>query len=271
MFAWESSPRDGHDATLAPTGWSEQHISLDAASGVWEAALVLDDIDYYREVAYPVLRDVCDWLISRGTFTDRGFEVRAVGGPDESIGKVDNNLYFNAAGMRVLRAVVDCVSLLPGVASRRKLMLWQRALDQFVIPTTTDGGATVAKPFDQAPSSLASATVNNWSLGSLQYLWTHGIGRPAGVTSATGTMATAVVSAVASEGAAARVAAGTSGDVRGAVCGAVSEALFNATYEAEEALRKRFSRGGGTGSVPCSNASEYFICAPLWCPHRPLR
>ena len=153
MAAWESSPRDGHGATLAPTGWSEQHVSLDVASGVWAAALVLDETDYYREVAYPLLRDVSDWLISRGTFSARGFEVRAMGGPDESIAKVDNNLYFNALAMRVLRAAIDCAALLPGLASPRKLTLWQRALELFVVPTTTDGGATVAKPFDQAPTT----------------------------------------------------------------------------------------------------------------------
>jgi trehalose/maltose hydrolase-like predicted phosphorylase len=35
MYAWETSERDGHGAALAPTGWSEHHITVDVANGVW--------------------------------------------------------------------------------------------------------------------------------------------------------------------------------------------------------------------------------------------
>ena len=222
MYPWETAETDGHGATIAGSGWSEQHISVDVANGVWDAALALGDTDYFREVAYPVLREVSTWIMSRGKFTARGFEVPRMGGPDESILMVDNNAFFNVGAMRVLRAAIDCVTRLPaGYADARKAALWAKALATFYVPVTSDG---VMLPFDQAPSNRSQATPDNWSLGSLQYLWTHGI----------------------------------------VADGVVTPAVFNATYKAEEVLRARFSKvdnGLGTGSVPCSVRTEYFICA----------
>lgn len=246
---------------LALTGWSEQHITMDVANGCWETACVLDDADFYREVAYPVLRDASAWLLSRGRFTSRGFEVLAMGGPDESLGKVGNQAYFNVAGVQVLKAAVDCATMqgvLPvGYADKRKVALWKRALASFYIPTTTTNvtatatataapstteSVVVVLPFDEAPTDLSEATLQNWSLGSLQYLWTHGI-----VETSSNSDPTSTYSSDAS------VAHHT-----------ISPALFNATYKAEEVLRARFAKangGTGSGSVPCSNSTEYFICA----------
>eukprot|EP00663_Eupelagonemidae_sp_cell21sb_P000854 gene854-biopygen2154 len=96
---------------------------------------MVDDADYYRDVAYPVLRDVSTWILSRGQFTLRGFEVLAVGGPDESLGKVDNNAFFNVGAKKVLQGTLDCVALLPaGYADPRKVTAWKRALAWFFLP-----------------------------------------------------------------------------------------------------------------------------------------
>ena len=114
MFPWESDASDGHDDTTAPTGWSEQHISVDVANALWEVSRVVDDPTFDLETMYPVLREVSRWIMSRGDWTKRGFEVFAMGGPDESLGKVDNSLYFNAASKLALQRTVAASKALPG-------------------------------------------------------------------------------------------------------------------------------------------------------------
>jgi hypothetical protein len=81
----------GHDAAVAPTDWSEQHISLDVALGTLATARALNDADFNRETAFPVVSNVATWLVSRGAWTPRGFEVLHMGGPDESLGQVNNS------------------------------------------------------------------------------------------------------------------------------------------------------------------------------------
>jgi hypothetical protein len=237
-----------HD-TIRPCVFHVHHACVfhvhHAPSRTREAAVILDDADYYREICYPVLREVAEWVLSRGQFTARGFEIRDMGGPDESLGKVNNNAFTNVGAMKALAAAVACrdsCKLPDGYIDGRKHARWKRALDKFYLPTAlvniteAHGGrndtVTIIKPFDEAPNDLNEATMKNWSLGSLQYLWTHMlVAMPAGAAST------------------------------GAV---ITPALFNATYHAEEILRQRFaqSNGGiGSGSVPCSNSTEYFICA----------
>lgn len=111
QFPWETATNDGHDAAVAPTDWSEQHISLDVALGVLATARAYNDSDYNRDTAYPVLLQVATWLCSRGEWTERGFEVLHMGGPDESLGQVNNSNYFNIAGMMVLSGTF-CLSCL---------------------------------------------------------------------------------------------------------------------------------------------------------------
>ena len=57
-YPWETAPSDGHDAAVAPTDWSEQHISLDVALGTIATARALNDSDFNRETAFPVVSNV---------------------------------------------------------------------------------------------------------------------------------------------------------------------------------------------------------------------
>jgi trehalose/maltose hydrolase-like predicted phosphorylase len=61
----------------------EEHITPDVAVGVWESTRLSGDDDFGRHEAWPLLRDVARWVISRGQFTARGFEIRLTSGPDE--------------------------------------------------------------------------------------------------------------------------------------------------------------------------------------------
>ena len=57
-YPWETAPSDGHDAAVAPTDWSEQHISLDVALGTVATARALNDSDFNRETAFPIVSNV---------------------------------------------------------------------------------------------------------------------------------------------------------------------------------------------------------------------
>ena len=66
---------DGHQTTSCVEGWKEQHISLDVALAVWEAASAAGNPAFTREEAWPVLRGVSEWIGARGVWTARGFEI----------------------------------------------------------------------------------------------------------------------------------------------------------------------------------------------------
>ena len=61
--------------TVAGTGWAEQHASPDVALGFWEYQLATNDQTFLREGTWPVLSAVAQWITSRVTATNRGFEI----------------------------------------------------------------------------------------------------------------------------------------------------------------------------------------------------
>ena len=97
MYPWQTDTHDGSGATVGGSAWSEQHITLDVALGVWATARALNDMSFNLNTAFPVLSEVATWLLSRGTWTERGFEVLDMGGPDELTPKVDNAVRYHQA------------------------------------------------------------------------------------------------------------------------------------------------------------------------------
>ena len=64
-YPWETAPSDGHDAAVAPTDWSEQHISLDVALGTIATARALNDSEFNRETAFPVVSNVAGASVAK--------------------------------------------------------------------------------------------------------------------------------------------------------------------------------------------------------------
>ena len=95
VYPWTSSMVDGHQTTSCAEGWKEQHITLDVALAVYEAATVSGDPRFMAEEAWPVLSGACEWIGARGVWTARGYEILDVEGPDEGIGRVNNSNYMN--------------------------------------------------------------------------------------------------------------------------------------------------------------------------------
>ena len=133
--------------------------SLDVALGTLVTAKALNDADFNRETAFPVVSNVAAWLLSRGEWTERGFEVLHMGGPDESLGQVNNSNFFNIAGMMVLEGALDLVKQMPErYTDEAKVSEWEDVLAALVLPETSG----VIKPFDEAPDLLSKATPEDW-------------------------------------------------------------------------------------------------------------
>ena len=66
--------------------------------------------DYARRIAWPVLRSVAEFIVSRVVRTRRGYEILGTVGPREVYTSVDNNAYTNMSAALALEAAVDCAT-----------------------------------------------------------------------------------------------------------------------------------------------------------------
>ena len=179
QLPWETAMSDGSDATTGGSLWSEQHITLDVALGVFAAARSINSTAFTRDTAFPVLSNVADWICSRGTWTERGFEVLNMGGPDETTPKVNNSGFFNVGSMIVLRSAAQLGRQLGtsmgGLLDSKSLLRWEKTLARFFVAKTPNG---VTKTFDGSPDDISKASLENWSLGSVQYYLAQGFELP---------------------------------------------------------------------------------------------
>lgn len=105
QFPWESAPRSGQESAPVPgtAAWHEDHVSLDVARAFALYAWTTGDREFLRTQAWPVLAGVADWLTSRVTPTDRGYEILASMGIAERGEPVANAAFTNMAAVVVLR------------------------------------------------------------------------------------------------------------------------------------------------------------------------
>ena len=65
MYPWESCPEHGEEATPGARPYTEDHVSADVALAFAGYIRATGDADYARRVAWPVLRSVAEWVVSR--------------------------------------------------------------------------------------------------------------------------------------------------------------------------------------------------------------
>lgn len=113
MFPWEAG-LDGSEVTptWAETGWAEQHQVPEVAIAAWEYYVATGDSWLLHNDVWPILREVAEWISSRGTFTARGFEIDNIMGHDEGVSGVSNSSFVNiqckmavSAAIKAARAV----------------------------------------------------------------------------------------------------------------------------------------------------------------------
>jgi trehalose/maltose hydrolase-like predicted phosphorylase len=105
QYPWESGQRHGEESAPGEGAAAarEHHVSLDVAWAFAQYLHATHDWEWGRKHAWPVLSEVAEWTQSRGTLTDRGFEVHDVIGVAEREATVDNNAYINMAASIALR------------------------------------------------------------------------------------------------------------------------------------------------------------------------
>ena len=131
QFPWESAP-SGEEAAPLPgaASWHEDHVSLDVARAFAFHSCVTGDLEFLREKAWPVLSGVADWIASRGTHSERGYEIRAAMGIAERETEADNAAFTNMSAVIVLRDAIAAAERL-GRAAKPE---WARIADVIVIP-----------------------------------------------------------------------------------------------------------------------------------------
>jgi trehalose/maltose hydrolase-like predicted phosphorylase len=139
MYPWESCPIHGDEVTPGARPYTEDHVTLDVALAFAGYVDATGDRDYARRYAWPVLRDVADWTVSRVERSRRGYEIRDTVGPRETYEGVDNNAYVNMAAAESLRQAAACaVSLGEDVPPA-----WNEIADGMVLPLDSRRGAIV--------------------------------------------------------------------------------------------------------------------------------
>lgn len=105
MFPWESAS-EGQEVTpvWALTGPFQQHVTGCVGWAFWKYYQVTRDQQWLRERAYPVLKDVADFWVSRVERKGPGrFEINNVIGANEWQENIDNNAFTNGMAITVLR------------------------------------------------------------------------------------------------------------------------------------------------------------------------
>ncbi len=108
MYPWESCPQHGEEATPGARPYTEDHVTLDVALAFASYVHATGDLDYAERVAWPVLREVAEFVRSRVEQGPRGFEIKDTVGPREHYDTVDNNAYTNMAAVRALQEATAC-------------------------------------------------------------------------------------------------------------------------------------------------------------------
>jgi len=164
QFPWEATI-DGYEGSPSSiaTGWAEHHITPDVALAFWEYQLATDDDVFLREGTWPVLRNVAEWIESRGIYTERGFEIRHVMGVDESQTTTNNNSYMNLVCKMAMQAATECAHKVGIIPPKN----WKQIAKSIAI--TLDKERRFVIPYDGAEPGPA------YSVGMLQFLFLHGM------------------------------------------------------------------------------------------------
>jgi hypothetical protein len=131
-FPWEAGMARGEEAApgAGKASWYEDHVSLDVAWAFAQFSHVVGDEEFDRAEVWPILHGVADWLASRGTWTDRGFEIRRAMGIAERPEPSDNEAFTNIGARMVLGEAILAAERLGRQVPER----WREIREAIVIP-----------------------------------------------------------------------------------------------------------------------------------------
>lgn len=118
MFPWESAYSGLETCpTFASTGLREDHISGDIAFAVWQEYCARGDLNWLREIGYPILSGVSEFWMSIATYkTDANgvasAHINNIIPPDEYADHKDDSVYTNFIAIQSLKYTVQAANLL---------------------------------------------------------------------------------------------------------------------------------------------------------------
>lgn len=159
QFPWEAAPLSGQESApgAGESAAHEDHGSLHTARAFGLYADVTGDSAFLNEDAWPVLSGVADWIVSRLTRTERGFEMLRATGPAEVPEPPDNDAFTLMAAGQVLRRALRAAEQ----TGREAPAAWNRAAEGLYLPVRADkviaahDGFRVSEPKGATPSPLA--------------------------------------------------------------------------------------------------------------------
>lgn len=113
MFPWESDD-SGEESTptTALTGPLEHHITADISIACWNYYCLTHDKQWLQTKAFPLLKEVADFWVSRAYCNDDGsYSIRNVVGADEYANGIDDNAFTNASAILALRYACSAAKL----------------------------------------------------------------------------------------------------------------------------------------------------------------
>jgi trehalose/maltose hydrolase-like predicted phosphorylase len=159
QFPWEAAPLSGQEAApgAGDSAAHEDHGSLHTARAFGLYADATGDAAFLNENAWPVLSGVADWIVSRVTATERGFEFLRSTGPAEVPEPPDNDAFTLMAAIQVLRRAARAAEQ----TGRVPPAAWREIADKLYVPIRADkviaahDGFRISEPKGATPSPLA--------------------------------------------------------------------------------------------------------------------
>jgi trehalose/maltose hydrolase-like predicted phosphorylase len=159
QFPWEVGPCTREEA--APGDGSaaahEDHVSLHVARAFALYADLTGDEHFLANHAWPVLKGVSDWIVSRSVETERGVEILRANGPAEVPEPPDNDAFTNMVSAQIIRRAIRAAEQLGHAVP----MGWPRVAADMYIPQRSDGiiathdDFRIDEPKGATPSVLA--------------------------------------------------------------------------------------------------------------------
>lgn len=165
-FPWQAAPRSGEEATPGPGSGAAHaaHVTLHVARAFALQADTVGDMRYLRETGWPILSGVADWLASRLTQTERGFELLRATGPAEVPEPPDNDSFTLMTAYDLLRRTIR-IGLTLGAEIP---FSWRNMAEKLHLPIRSDGVIAsheefrISEPKGTTPSPLAGLFPMNY-------------------------------------------------------------------------------------------------------------
>jgi len=166
MYPWEADPGNGDDVTprfAVENADREIHVNGAVALAQWQYYLASGDRTWLRDRAFPVIKAVADFWVSRATHNSAAqrFELLDVTSPEEDYTHVNNEIYTNVVAQRSLKAAIAAATVL-GVSPDIR---WHDLASGLYLPTVgVDGNY-----FDFDPTTAHDKTTS-WMATSVPML-----------------------------------------------------------------------------------------------------